>query len=158
MIYNALIASHINYGLPIWQGISKKVEKHLQVLMNKGIRACFCLGYRDSTANVSKKNGIFTFKQQCKYMSALLVKSTRGHRSPKHLKTLFQDKPLTRSLRSSQDDQLLVPCFKTSHLQQQSSFSLPHFWNKIPQKMKALRYISFKENFKKMIINEETLN
>ena len=155
MMYHALISSHVNYCLPIWQSLTKKSENHLQALLNKGIRACFCLKGRESTKEICKANNILSFRQQCKYMSLLLVKSTRNSDSPKHLKSLFQEKIVTRQLRTSNDDLLQVPNVKTKKLQLQSSYLLPQLWNQTSSKMKSLKYQAFKDNIKKMILNED---
>jgi hypothetical protein len=153
LIYHALIGSHVNYGLPIWQGCSIKASNAIQVTHNKALRAVFKLNYNESTRKISAKKGIFSFDQTKCYSTLLLIKSTKITSTNSHLKTLFPDKIAT-SLRSGSRNLLIVPACRTANEQNQSLYIGPQLWNVHDEKTKLLNYNSFKENTKRLILTK----
>ena len=154
LIYHSLVNSHISYALPIWQGMTQKMEKQLISKQNGAVRAVFNLHYRESTKEVLKLNNVLNLTQTMCYTTLLLVKSTKQPMNP-HLSNLFPSKAAS-NLRSGSRNLLFVPKTSTKNAQQQSSFIAPSIWNVHDETIKQLPYASFREATKKLILETTT--
>jgi hypothetical protein len=149
LIYYGLIFTRLGYGLPIWMGVSNGIQKKIQTLQNKSIRAIYNMNYTDSVKEVMVDNNYLNFTETAIYMTTLLAKSITSNPKLSHLMPLTQGR-----LRNSTNKHVITPFYKTALLQQQPSYLCPRIWNTFPLEIRELKLHAFKLNIKKILLQE----
>ena len=147
MIACAIVTSRIDYCNSLLQGVSEKNLNKLQRIQNRAARIVCGVG---CNRVVSSRDLLIDLhwlpvRQRIDYkISTLCFKAYRLHQPP-YLSAYTQTYQPSRSLRSSTQELLVVPPYKTVLGSRRFSVSAPKLWNSLPP---AIRSADSFNNFK----------
>ena len=119
-------------------GLPETTIHKLQRLQNAAARLILQRDRYASVTNMFKQLHWLPVKMRIKFKMALLVFKCLNGVGPSYLSELLVKKPITRNLRSSADDNLLlIPRVRTESFGKRSfKYAAPSVWNSLPQQIR----------------------
>ena len=148
-LYYSLVYPYLTYCILVWGGSFISHLHPLIVLQKKIVRVIHGKDFNSHTDPLFKESNILKFQDIYKYFLGIYM----FKRS--HLPEFNRNQ--TYITRNSSD---LLPTFhRLTTCQQSVSFTGPHFWNSLPDRIKNLQSLpSFKFELKKFLISQYDLN
>jgi hypothetical protein len=143
LLAQSLIISRINYCVPLYAGIAKKLEMRLQRIINSAIRVALNLKKSASISPILKREGILPVNVRIKCRIAILVHQVLSGCCPSSICDMVKIATPVRSLRSEGVSQLEVPKTRLSLGDRAFSSIAPRIWNAIPMEIRETEYSSF---------------
>ena len=136
MLYNALIKSHLEYGLAAWH--SGKTGS-LSILQKKIIRKIDgSRNHLQHTNNLFLKHKILKFEDMKTLVLSKLALKHISLEMPPGLKSLFKLKLKSKKVtRNSEEVYLEIPKFKYARARNSVLVQCPETWNKLPKVCKT---------------------
>ena len=145
LLYNSLARSYITYGLENYGSAKATSLKPIATLQKKCIRAVFGLEYNETTVPSCMDNRILYLEDEIILSRIMLAKSILEPYAPGNIQKIYnrEEHGVTRA---SQRLNLVVPKFKTTLLQESSTYQVPFLWNQLhdtAQKLKTKPLVNF---------------
>jgi len=147
---NSLVTSRLDYCNSLFFGLSNCSLSRLQRVQNSLARVILpsIKRYDHITPTLHKLHWL-PIVQRITFKIATLTFQTLQHHSPSYLHELLTPHSARRSLRSSYQNQLIVPRIDSANGRRSFSYAAPSVWNSLPPSIRSLdSYQSFRSALK----------
>ena len=149
-LVHSFVTSHIDYGNAMLYGLPDSSINKLQRLQNAAARLIMMKSKRDSISEILKSLHWLPVRQRIHFKICLMVYKCLNGKGPQYLQELLQNRPHTRTLRSSSQNLLLVPKMRTETFGKRAFvYAGPKLWNELPLHIRdSDSLIDFKKKLK----------
>jgi hypothetical protein len=138
LLVDSLVSSRIEFCASLYYGISDSLINKLQKVENASYRLVMRLPKYCSVSSELKKSGWLSVKQKVQKRVLFITYEALHGRSPSYISCLLAHQPaLSRNLRSTSKDLLLVPWVKTESGKKSFSVCASRLWNDLPHEIRA---------------------
>ena len=151
----SIVGSRVDYCNSLLIGISAKNINKLQKIQNTVARVI--TGHRkfDHITPVLKDLHWLPIKSRLKFKLSTIVFKTLSSNQPAYLRELMHHPPLVRTLRSTENNYLVVPRCKTVIASRAFSIAAPTVWNEIPVEIRnSTSLLTFKKKLKTFFFDQ----
>ena len=137
MIYNALLMSHLNYGLLAWGTAPKLYVDRILLIQKRALRSVFSLNFRSHTTNVFFVNKTLKIHDLYLFQLGILMFQTHESKLPISLSYLFLKNSKIHNYSTRQQNLFHLPRKRTKFAQNTVFYTGPKFWNNLPLHIKS---------------------
>ena len=130
-LYNALIKPHFDYCNSVWGNCGATLQLRIQKLQNRAARIMTFSDYDTEAGPLLDILGWKNLSRQQKTQRAIMVYKSLHSLAPDYLKSKFQERQSTYTLRDSKN-KLKVPFPRTNYYKNSFSYSGATLWNSLP--------------------------
>ena len=154
-LVQAFVISRLDYANALYHGIPDCQMKKLQRVQNMAARLLCNLSLNDHISPALIELHWLPVKQRCVYKLAVLTFKCLHESGPSYLKDLLSTSNTSRSLRSSNQNNLRIPTAKLKYAGERSfRVAAPRIWNSLPGHVKSTDSINiFKSKLKFYLFN-----
>ena len=134
----SIVASRLDYCNALLYGVTSADLMRLQRVQHSLARVVCNAPYRSPSAPMLKSLHWLPIKQRIRYKIATMTYKIRLSQKPNYLRELIVDYRPARTLRSSSDDQLLIPRVHTKTAARAFRVAAPEIWNSVPNEIRTL--------------------
>ena len=136
MIYNALIESHLTYGITLWGYAQKQHLKRLSTQQKKAIRYITNAPHNSHTDPLFKSCKILKLPDLIKLHTIKLMHKIIQHTAPPHIQSLFPHRQHNSPPQTRQLD-VQIPLFRSSSCQNTILYHGPQLLHTLPSAIKS---------------------
>ena len=149
MLYNALIAPHLNYCLPIWGNSSDRNNHILFKLQKRAVRIISHSPYRAHTKPLFSRLHIFNIYEMFKFQVAIFMYSCHNNQLPVSLLECFRLNKSIHEHNTRSANNFHLPHVRTSLHKKSLFFIGPQIWNQLPERIRISQSLDvFKRRYK----------
>ena len=148
LLYNAAIASRLNYCDMVWHNCGAEYTNKLQTIQNKSARRILNKLPRTSAAPLLKELGRISLSDKRQLHKCVFLHRLLQGKGPTVLKDMLAPykEAETRTTRGSTSNCLYIPGFKTDYIRKSYMYEAVKLWNSIPAELRNIKNSdSFKE-------------
>ena len=152
LLYNATVASRLNYGDAVWDKCGTRNKRRLQTIQNRCVRRITGSRPGTSAAPLIKSMGWLDLEAKRKLHKCVLLKKIADENGPQALKELMQCFKSGGNIntRLTGHGGYLLPNFKTDYFRNSFFYDSIKAWNSLPTEIREIKNINtFKENVHK---------
>ena len=159
MMYNASIASRLNYADCIWNNCCRSDAAMLQTIQNMAVRRMINAGPRQTSGPILKDLGMLTLEDKRLQRSLVLLYKLMNDQGPEILiceLDKYRNPRTEAETRHSAGGRLFIPGFNTDYRGKSFFISTIRNWNRLPEKIRnAHSCESFKSSILKMLLTTD---
>ena len=156
LLYNAAIASRLNYCDTIWDNCGVRNKNRLQTIQNRCARRIKGAKPGTSAQPIIRNLGWLNLEQKRKLHKCVLMKKIFHGEGPSKLKELFSSYQRERTITTRQgaNNDLSVPSISTDYLKRSFYYDVTKMWNALPVELRTIeRPDTFKGTLHKFLLN-----
>ena len=159
LLYNAAIASRMNYCDMVWDCCNLNVKKKLQSVQNRCARRILNQLPGSSSAPLFRKLGWIRLDQKRKLHKCVLLHKVINGKGPKilldMLSPLMEHEGRSMGTRGSTNEHLSMPLINTDYLKKSFVVDTAKSWNNIPLELRLINSsLSFKNKLQTFYLTE----
>ena len=157
LLYNASIASRLNYCDMVWDSCTINTKNKLQTIQNRCARRIYNCQPGTSAPPLLKELGWLTLDKKRKLHKCVLMHRLLQGNGPDTLThNLNQYKSVkTKSTRAQTNDELSLPYHKTDYISKSFTYETAKLWNLIPLSLRQVKNSkTFKEKLNKFLLTQ----
>lgn len=136
LLYNSLVASHLNYADTVWGGCGSKNKNKLQRTQNAAVKSMLGMRKYDSASEALKKAHLLPLEEKRKIHEGVYVHKALKGNLPLAVCRQFQQQQSQMNNRSTNRKILTIPKHKTEKYKNSPFYRTISTWNNIPQSIK----------------------
>ena len=150
LLYNSLVASHLNYADTVWAGCNMQNQNKLQRTQNLAVKSILGMKKHESANEALKMAKLLPLCEKRTIHEAVYIHKGLNNQLPSSICKQYESfKPDTNN-RSSTKQMLSIPTHKTERFKSSPLYRTIQTWNSIPQKIKEIENTdTFKKSFQK---------
>jgi hypothetical protein len=152
MVYNSLFRSFMTYGLEHYMAASKTTLMPILKLQKKCIRIVYGMAYNDSTKETCKEKQILYLEDEGILLRIQMAKALTSDNAPMNTWQIYKRHTTHRDTRQNDSINLIVPRFRTTKLQKESTYQVPFLWNNLHQSAKELSMKSLSNHIRQQLL------
>ena len=153
MMYNAAIASRLNYADCIWNNCNRSDAALLQTIQNMAVRRIINAIPRQTCGPILRELGMLTLERKRLQRSLVLLYKLMNGQGPitlVHELAKYQLPGNETGTRNAVGGKLYIPSYNSDYKAKSFFVSTIRYWNRLPEE---LRNASSSESFKKNLLN-----
>ena len=148
LLYNSLVASHLNYVDTVWAGCGSKNKRKLQRTQNMAVKSILGMRKHQSSTEALKKAGLIPLDEKRKVHEGVYAYKALKGKLPAAITRQYQQQQSRMNHRSADKKILTIPKHKTEHYKNSPFYRTITTWNSIPHSIKELDTCStFKRHY-----------
>lgn len=161
LYYNSFILPHIDYCCSIWGNCSNYLLNSIFKIQKRSARLILDkTTWNSNSSQLLDELGIQTIHERIHYHKSLLMFKGVNNICPEYISSLFNSCSSMSSrvkLRSSKNNDLIIPRPKTEFFKKSLSYSGPKIWNSLDTCIKnSMSIQAFKSTYKSLIDNSNS--
>ncbi len=141
--------SRLDYSNAVLYGLPKSTLRDLQLLMNSAARLIVKCSADTSMKPVLKRLHWLPIEHRIQFKILCLTYKGLHNQAPQYISDMLHPYIPSRTLRSSEEDNLVIPRTNLQYGARAFGSAAPKLWNKLPHSIKtATSYGSFKQQLK----------
>ena len=150
LLYNSLVASHLNYTDTVWAGCNNQDKNKLQRTQNLAVKSILGMRKHESSKEALKKANLLPLDEKRKIHEAVYIHKGLNNRLPPSICRQYEQQKSLKNNRSAEKQILTIPIHKTERYKHCPLYRTIKIWNSIPLHIKEIEESStFKRNYQK---------
>ena len=153
LLYNSLVASHLNYGDTVWAGLNSSNKNKLQRTQNLAAKSILGMKKLESSTYALKKANLLPLEDKRKVHEAVYIHKGLHGKLPTPVCAQYEQLKPSPSLRSAEQQKLTIPHHKTERYKHSTLYRTTNIWNSIPVHIKNIdNSATFKKNYQNHLL------
>ena len=153
LLYNSLVASHLNYGDTVWAGLNTSNKNKLQRTQNSAVKSILGMKKLESSTYALKKANLLPLNDKRKVHEAVYIHKGLHGKLPTPVCAQYEQLRPSPNLRSAEQQILTIPNHKTERYKHSTLYRTTNIWNSIPLHIKNIDNSStFKKNYQNYLL------